>query len=109
MLKFVTQKLLHKKWIILCLLIGNILLISIACLNPMYMKASLQKMLTSNLNSYLEEKNEYPLEISFSVAVSKQYSQVIDSPFFKEVDKIPEKAKAMFGLPVVDEISSSFT
>jgi putative ABC transport system permease protein len=55
MFKFVLEKLLHKKWIILCLLIGNVLLVGIASCNPMYMRASLQKMLTSSLNAYLEE------------------------------------------------------
>ena len=109
MLKFVLQKLIHKKWIILCLLIGNILLISIASLNPMYMKASLQKMLTSNLNTYLQENNEYPLIVDLTVAVNKKETLKIESPLFNEVDKVPDKVKSLFGIPVLEEISSNFT
>lgn len=109
MLRFVTQKLLHKKWIILCLLIGNILMISIACLNPMYMKASLQKLLNSKLNNYLQVENEYPLKMEYMVATTKNNSQIVDSQLFKEVDKLPEETAKMFGLPIVQQISSSFT
>ena len=36
MIHFIKQKLLHKKWMVVSLLIGNILLIAIACSNPMY-------------------------------------------------------------------------
>lgn len=109
MFKFVLEKLLHKKWIILCLLIGNVLLAGIASCNPMYMRASLQKMLTGSLNAYLEEKNEYPLIVDLAVAINPVNMKSIESPFFKEIDKIPEKTKAMFGLPVVQEIDSDFT
>jgi len=109
MFKFVLEKLLHKKWIILCLLIGNVLLVGIASCNPMYMRASLQKMLTSSLNAYLEENNEYPLIVDLAVNINPVNLKSIESPFFKETDKIPEKTKAMFGLPVVQEICSDFT
>ena len=34
MIHFIKQKLLHKKWMVVSLLIGNILLIAIACSNP---------------------------------------------------------------------------
>ena len=55
MFKFVLNKMLNKKWMVLSLLIGNILLISIACVNPMYTQAVLQRMLTRNLAQYMEE------------------------------------------------------
>lgn len=48
MIHFIKQKLLHKKWMVVSLLIGNILLIAIACSNPMYQGAALQKTLSSN-------------------------------------------------------------
>ena len=44
MIHFIKQKLLHKKWMVVSLLIGNILLIAIACSNPMYQGAALQKI-----------------------------------------------------------------
>ena len=50
MFRFISQKLLNKKWLILSILIGNILLVGIACCNPMYSRAALQKMLTKRMS-----------------------------------------------------------
>lgn len=60
MIRFIKQKLLHKKWMVISLLIGNILLIAIACSNPMYQNAALQKTLMSKLNNYIQTENANP-------------------------------------------------
>ena len=60
MLRFVWRKLLNKKWMALSLLIGDMLLIAIACSNPLYSEGMLQKVLTRQLSSYMEENNAYP-------------------------------------------------
>ena len=44
----------NKKWMMLALLVGNILLVSITCANAMYGKAVLQRTLRQNLAAYLE-------------------------------------------------------
>lgn len=63
MLRFMLQKLLHKKWLVICLLIGNILLIAITASYPMYKDASLQKMLITEFNNYMEKNKVYPSSI----------------------------------------------
>ncbi len=60
MFRFVWQKILNKKWLISCLLAGVVLLIAIACCNPMYTNAALQKTLTDQLEEQMVETNEYP-------------------------------------------------
>ena len=70
MFRFITQKLLNKKWLILSILIGNILLVGIACCNPMYSHAALQKMLTKRMNAYLEENNSYPGMLTIDAKLS---------------------------------------
>lgn len=60
MLQFVLQKMISKKWMVLALLIGNILLISITGANAMYGSAVLQRALTQDMAEYLESKNAYP-------------------------------------------------
>lgn len=60
MFRFLVQKLLHKKWMVICLLIGNILLVAIACSNPMYQNAALQKTLTSKFADYIQKESIYP-------------------------------------------------
>ena len=60
MLRFVIRKMVSKKWMVLALLIGNILLVSITASNPMYTQAVLQRTLLTDFNNYLAEKNRYP-------------------------------------------------
>ena len=60
MLRFVIRKMVSKKWMVLALLIGNILLVSITASNPMYTEAVLQRTLNVTFNNYLAQRNRYP-------------------------------------------------
>ena len=60
MLKFVLRKMLSKKWMVLALLVGNILLVGITSSNPMYTNAVLQRTLMESMQEYLQEENAYP-------------------------------------------------
>ena len=66
MIRFIKQKLIHKKWMVVCLLIGNILLAAIASSNPMYQDAALEKTLKSKYSNYIEETNKDPGVITFN-------------------------------------------
>ena len=55
MFRFMIQKLRHKKWLALCLLVGNILLVAVAAGYPMYKDASLQRMLSDEFREYTKE------------------------------------------------------
>lgn len=59
MIKLVLRKMLNKKWLMAALLIGNILLVSIAASSPMYTKASLERMLGTTFTDYVEENGRY--------------------------------------------------
>ncbi len=63
MFHLVLQRILHKKWMVASLLIGNILLIAITVSHPMYQEASKRHMLTDGFTNYLEEKNSYPMVV----------------------------------------------
>lgn len=75
MLRFIKQKLLHKKWMVISLLIGNVLLIAIACSNPMYQGAALQKTLASKIAKYIQTENENPGVLSFVANLKGQDGQ----------------------------------
>lgn len=66
MFRFMIQKLRHKKWLALCLLIGNILLVAVAAGYPMYKDASLQRMLTDEFESYGKKNGVHPGLITMS-------------------------------------------
>ncbi len=72
MIRIMLQKLIHKKWLVISLLIGNILLIAITASYPMYRESSLQKMLTTEFENYKEANNVYPAQIVLGHAMDKE-------------------------------------
>ena len=95
MLRFVLRKIRAKKWMMLCLLIGNILLTSIAAVNPMYTRAVLQKTLLSDLKTILTEEGVYPGGVSITANMLKQKGVVLNQENFyaaqAEARNLPEK------------------
>lgn len=87
MLDFVLQKMLNRKWIVICLLIGNILMISVAAANPMYTDAIQIKSLKREISNYIEEKNDYPgtitvdsaLEVNGGDSNIESFNEVLDT------------------------------
>lgn len=59
MLKFLKVKLLNKKWLNACLLLGVILLVATISCNPMFKHGSLDMMLSEKFDSYIEDNNKY--------------------------------------------------
>ena len=71
MLKFVLHKLISKKWLALCLLIGDILFVAVASSNPLYSDAVLQRSLADTLSQTLTETNAYPAQIVVNRVVQR--------------------------------------
>ncbi len=102
MLKFIVQKLLNKKWMALSLFLGNVLLVAIACANPMYSQAMLQRTLTQDMNKYLEENNRYPGAIS----IKTNYASYIDETDDKlsKVEGIYKEMMQKMAVPTSAEV-----
>ncbi len=99
MLRFVIRKMLSKKWMVLSLLIGNILLASITAGNPMYTRAVLQRTLTKSLEAKLEDSNTYPGLITMrSNKNTKSLSTLMG--FEEEVYSMPE----FYGVDAVEKV-----
>ena len=100
MLRFVIRKMVSKKWMVLALLIGNILLVSITASNPMYTQAVLQRTLLTNFNNYLTERNRYPgLHVLRANAMPSKNGIVAETR--KMFAEIPEA----FGLPAREQLA----
>lgn len=89
MIRFIKEKLIHKKWMVVCLLIGNILLSAIASSNPMYQDAALEKTLKSKFSNYIETNNAYPGVVSFHAAMNVGKGQEKD---FKAMQDMASQA-----------------
>jgi len=99
MLRFVIRKMFSKKWMVLSLLIGNILLISITAGNPMYTRAVLQRTLTKSLEAKLENTNNYPGLITMRSNKNTKSLEKLMS-YQAAVDALPER----FGVPVLESL-----
>ncbi len=71
MLKVMFQKIWHKKWMVLCLLLGSILLSATVVSFPMYREAAFNRMLQDEFKNYLTKEGTWPGLLDF-VIVSKK-------------------------------------
>ncbi|MBQ5770959.1 MAG: hypothetical protein IIW08_07270, partial [Clostridia bacterium] len=90
MLRFIFRKIASKKWMFLALLIGNILLVSIACSNPLYADAVMQRMLNDDMDEYLASRNSYPGNIIFSFGGTSQKDGIVEK-YAQLANSLPEK------------------
>lgn len=95
MIRFIKQKLIHKKWMVVCLLIGNILLAAISSSNPMYRDAALEKTLKSKYSDYIEKNNAYPGVITFNASMDAGKGHEDD---YKRMQEIANNASDTLGV-----------
>lgn len=66
------QKLWHKKWMILCLLLGTILLIATVVSFPMYRNAAFDRMLEDEFTNHLRDSGEWPASLNIKLVSKKE-------------------------------------
>jgi len=94
------QKILHKKWMAFSLLIGNILLISIAVSHPMYQEASRNRMLTDEFGNYMQDNNAYPMLVDMEGMARKQSG----TGEMVRVRDFANSVSEQFGVPEVEKV-----
>lgn len=65
------QKLWHKKWMVLCILVGCILLTATVVSFPMYKGAVFDRMLPDEFEQYMRENSEWPAMMQFKMISKK--------------------------------------
>lgn len=71
MYRIMMQKLRHKKWMNLCLLLGSILLIATVVSFPLYQTAAYNRMLQEEFDNYIASEGKWPAMNSLSVVSRK--------------------------------------
>lgn len=61
MLGIMLQKLWHKKWMAVCMLLGSILLVATVVSFPLYRNAAFDRMLQDEYSRYLDETGKWPV------------------------------------------------
>lgn len=72
MYRIMMQKLRHKKWMNLCLLLGCILLIATVVSFPLYQTAAYDRMLQDEFRNYVAAEGKWPAMNSFSIVSRKE-------------------------------------
>lgn len=77
MLRITLLKLWHKKWMMLCLLLGSMLLIATVVSFPLYKKAAFDDMLRAEFENYLVDEGEWPAMNVLSVTAKKDSNEIV--------------------------------
>jgi len=93
MFRFLLAKLRHKKWMVLCLLIGNVLLIAVSAGQSIYKTASFKRMFIEEFDKQWEDTGKWPCLLRTST-MTKTYEEA-EALLGQSKDII-----AGFGLPV---------
>lgn len=106
MRKFITEKMLHKKWMTICLLLGNVLLLGIAMSNPLYYHAALNRTLQQYLNDAEMTRTSDAGEVLLQGRLVKdKESGLFRKQFYKgdykDPDKVSEQLAKDFDLPLL--------
>lgn len=100
MYKLILQKLLHKKWMVLSLLIGNILLIAVAVSYPMYRNSSFQRMLTDEFRDYQDKNGGWPAVW----AVEHSRSMQREGVSYEQLTAYVDRCQSRLNVPLYREI-----
>lgn len=90
MIRLMLEKLLHKKWMVFSLLVGNLLLISIAACHPMYKNATLLNMLREGFTEYIVENNQNPATIVYNAKLRSTGGSDEYGVLLEQAEKIEE-------------------
>lgn len=101
MFSLMIQKLKRKKWLVLCMLTGNILLIAVAVSHPMYRASSFQRMLMDDFADYYEQTGDYPAVFR----TSKSLIEGISNSSILEVGEEFDRAVDAIGIPVKQTVT----
>lgn len=102
MFSLMLHKLQHKKWMVLCLLIGNILLVSVAASYPLYRVSSFQRMLTDEFEQYTEKENRWPAMFQVAYYTIKGGAKT----GFTAVEEEAFKAADSLGVKITDAVTN---
>lgn len=74
MFRLMLQKMWHKKWMNLCLLLGCILLVAVSVSFPLYQQAAYDRMLQDEFEKYIQTEGKWPATQTMTIVSKKDKS-----------------------------------
>jgi len=106
MLSFLKGKMFNNKWLVASLIIGNVLLIGIVSSSPLYLQATLKRMLLKDMETYQVERNSYPglIETTYQFSAVEQSRSV--ETYRDMRDNLHRRMVADYDIPVIMRIET---
>lgn len=101
MLQFIKNKITNKKLLNLSLLVGVILLAGLLCVYPMFREGSLNKLLLTMFEDYIEESETYPAVINRNGLLTEGEFTSVDA-LLKEMDGYEKVWSQYLGASVIE-------
>ena len=101
MLGIMLEKLWHKKWMNVCLLLGCILLTATVVSFPIYRSAAYNRMLTDEFESYIVSEGKWPAIITGNTSSMKEAGG-------KTLSKMEEFPDKFYEYMQVDKVATFF-
>lgn len=105
LLRFVLRKVRAKKWMMLSLLIGNVLLMAIACVNPMYSRAILQRTMQEDLRAVQTEEGKYPGTVTVSASLLRKSGAIVNQENFLAAEEIAQTMDDRLQIPFREQVT----
>lgn len=102
MLTLLFRKMRNTKWMVLCLFIGFLLAAGMMSTVPIYMNASLQRILIKDMQKYQEDTGLYPGE--YSISTSLQMKSTYDERIatVNTMNILAEQRTAAIDMPIIN-------
>ena len=78
MLGFIKQKMLNKKVLNLCLVVGIMFFSAISMSHILYKEGAVNKIISIAFDKYIEERNQYPCELKREFIVTPDKEEKLD-------------------------------
>ena len=102
MLSFLFRKMWNNKWMMLSLLVGNILLIGIVSSAPMYVRATLQRVLVRDMQQFQLTRGQFPALATFTYSFTNTEPRPPQEIYFETRNYIIPEVIELLEVPMLN-------
>ncbi|MCL2527295.1 MAG: FtsX-like permease family protein [Defluviitaleaceae bacterium] len=106
MIDFLLRKMRKNKWMMICLLVGNILLVGIVSATPLYTQATMERILQQNLRQLGQETGRHPAIMDLSLNFTTLQEARILPAYYETRDTHVQNIPEAMGIPILDTIQT---
>ena len=104
MISFLWRKMWKNKWMMICLLIGNLLLVGIVAATPLYINATMRRILHQDMRNFQIEEETYPALMSLRFTFNNAGSAIRINTYLDALNNIAPGIVEEIGVPALRTI-----